>query len=91
MKIDDFTKEERTIIAEYVYSYNQDILIKGDAKDLIEMMRKKEMVTNQKASELNQKVDTNDIYIVDELLNTLSAYIDNDEGIKIMNEYFGKS
>lgn len=44
MKFEDFTKEERYVIAEYVYSYNSEILIKSDAKILIDLMLKKEMI-----------------------------------------------
>lgn len=90
MKFEDFTKEERYVIAEYVYSYNSEILIKSDAKSLIDLMLKKEMILKEIAIHLSEKVESQDFYVADEIISVLSLFIDGDEGMKIMNEYYGK-
>lgn len=37
----DLTKKEKYIIAEFLYSYGSDILIKSDAENVIEMFKKR--------------------------------------------------
>jgi hypothetical protein len=90
MKFEDFTKEERYVIAEYIYSYNSEILIKSDAKSLIDLMLKKEMILKEISIHLSEKVESQDFHVADEIISILSLFIDGEEGMKIMNEYYGK-
>ena len=47
MKFKDFTPNERNIIAEFVYSYDADILIKDDALKLLDIMYEKKMIDKE--------------------------------------------
>ena len=42
LKFEDFTPEQRLKIAEFVYSYDSDILIKTDAIELVDVLLEKE-------------------------------------------------
>jgi hypothetical protein len=88
MKFDDFTKEERTIIAEFVYSFDSDILIKSDALDLVDLFIKKELVDNPHGEELRNKINNN-LLVIDDLIEILFTSVEEQEGRKIMQEYFG--
>jgi hypothetical protein len=90
MKFEDFTQEERTIIAEFVYSYDSDILIKTDALKLVDLFVKKELVDNPHGEELTNKINNN-VLVIDDLIEILFTSIEEEEGKKIMNEYFGRS
>jgi hypothetical protein len=90
MKFEDFTQEERTIIAEFVYSYDSDILIKTDALNLVDLFVKKELVDNPHAEELRNRINNN-VLVIDDLIEILFTSIEEEEGKKIMNEYFGRS
>ena len=46
MKFEDFTLKERSVMAEFVYSYDNDIMIKSDALDLLVIMFSKNMITS---------------------------------------------
>ncbi len=50
-----FTQEERTIIAEFVYSEQQDILIINDASNLIEVLANHNLIDNK--AEMFKKVE----------------------------------
>lgn len=90
MKFEDFTQEERTIIAEFVYSYDSDILIKTDALYLVNLFVKKEFVDEPYAKELRYKIENNQL-VLEEMIEILFTCVEEVEGKKIMNEYFGRS
>jgi hypothetical protein len=90
MKFEDFTQEERTIIAEFVYSYDSDILIKTDALYLVNLFVKKEFVDEPYAEELRYKIENNQL-VLEEMIEILFTCVEEVEGKKIMNEYFGRS
>jgi two-component sensor histidine kinase len=90
MKFEDFTQEERTTIAEFVYSYDSDILIKTDALDLVNVFVKKEFVDELHAEELRHKIKNNQL-VLEEMIEILFTSVEEVEGKKIMNEYFGRS
>ena len=90
MKFEDFTQEERTIIAEFVYSYDSDILIKTDALNLVNLFVKKEFVDESYAEELRYKIENNQL-VLEEMIEILFTCVEEVEGRKIMNEYFGRS
>ena len=89
MKFEDFTQEERTIIAEFVYSYDSDILIKTDALYLVNLFVKKEFVDESYAEELRYKIENNQL-VLEEMIEILFTCVEEVEGKKIMNEYFGR-
>jgi hypothetical protein len=90
MKFEDFTQEERTIIAEFVYSYDNDILIKTDALYLVNVFVKKEFVDEQHAEDLRYKIENNQL-VLEEMIEILFTSVEQEEGKKIMDEYFGRS
>jgi hypothetical protein len=87
MKFEDFTQEERTIIAEFVYSYDNDIMIKPDALDLVNVFLKKEMVDSEHAEDLRNRINKND-FVLEEMIEILFTSVEEEEGRKIMQEYF---
>lgn len=89
MTFNDFTKEQRTTIAEFVYSYDQDILIKNDALNLVDLFVQKNMVDERHASELKRQINQHE-FVLEELIEILFTSVEEDDGKKIMNEYFNK-
>jgi hypothetical protein len=89
MKFDDFNKRERTIIAEFVYCYDTDILIKTDALNVIDVMYDRQMIDSEHEKELKEKVSKNHS-VLEELIDILFSSIEEEEGKKIMNEFFGR-
>jgi hypothetical protein len=89
MKFEDFTQEERTIIAEFVYSYDNDILIKTDALDLVNVFVKYEFVDKEHGEDLITKINKSD-FVLEEMIEILFTSVEEEEGKKIMNEYFGR-
>ena len=89
MKFNDFNHKERTIIAEFVYCYDTDILINTDAINLIDVMLDKEMIDSEHGKELRDKVSKNHS-VLEELINILFTSVEEEEGKKIMNEFFGR-
>ena len=90
MKFEDFTKEERLVIAEFVYSYDTDILIKSDAISLVDLFIDKSFVDSQHASQLKDNINNN-VPVLEEMIEILFTCVEEKEGQNIMNEYFGRS
>ena len=90
MKFEDFTKEERLVIAEFVYSYDTDILIKSDAISLVDLFIDKYFVDSQHASQLKDNINNN-VPVLEEMIEILFTCVEEKEGQNIMNEYFGRS
>ena len=88
MKFEDFTQEERTIIAEFVYSYDNDILIKPDALDLVDVFVKYDFVDKEHGEDLITKINKSD-FVLEEMIEILFTSVEEEEGKKIMKEYFG--
>lgn len=81
----NFTKEERYIIAEYIYSYNSDILIKSDALQLIDVLDKKGIIEHILL--LKNLVKGGDANIADKLMDILINNIPDSVLNEIMHEY----
>ena len=89
MKFTDFNQEQRTTIAEFVYSFDNDILIKADALKLVDVFIEKELIEQDHAVDLREKILNNHL-VLDELIEILFTSIEEVEGKKIMDEYFGR-
>jgi len=87
MKFEDFTKEERLVIAEFVHSYDSDILIKSDAISLVDLFVYKFFVDSQHALQLKENINSNHS-VLEEMIEILFTCVEEQEGKKIMNEYF---
>lgn len=83
----DFTQKERTIIAEFVYSKQQDILIIADAEKLIEVLATHKLISNKE--EWLMKIKQKEPFL-DDLDLVLKTKISDEQGTQIMDEYFGK-
>jgi hypothetical protein len=90
MKFEDFTPEERYIIAEFVYAYDSDTMIKSEALKLVDIFKSKEILDEEKGNEFIEKI-LNNHYILEELIETLFTAIPEEEGKKIMQEYFSSA
>ena len=80
MKFNDFNHKERTIIAEFVYCYDTDILINTDAINLIDVMLDKEMIDSEHGKELRDKVSKNHS-VLEELIDILFTSVEEEEDL----------
>jgi len=85
----EFTHEERTIMAEYIFSYQTDILIKGDVLSLLDLFLKKELITEYEHMKLDESVFDNkcDLNKINRLMSDKIPY---EMKNKIMREYYGR-
>lgn len=86
-KIIDFTKKERFIIAEYVYSYQQDILIVSDAIKLLEVLKSHNLMSDDEHETLKYRIDNKSDGITDDLMKLLESKVSKEQGISIIDEY----
>lgn len=84
-----FAQEERTIIAEFIFSYQTGILIKGDALSVLDLFLKKELITENEHERLDQDVMDNKNDISTTIARLLSDKISYSIKNEIMNEYYG--
>ena len=84
----NFTKEEKTIIGDFIHAVSTDTLIKSEAVDLINVLDAHNFIDNK--SELIKKVEAQDSEIVSELKRILTTKISSEQGEEIMNEYYGR-
>jgi hypothetical protein len=87
-KIIDFTKEERNIIAEYVYSYSQDILIKTDAIKVLDVMDKYNLINTDDYKAFKYRLENKTDNTSYDLLKLLESKISKQQGVSIMEEYY---
>ena len=87
--ITEFTKKERGVIAEYLYSFEQDILIKDDKLQLIDVLSAHEIIHAATARILKDDVHKGSLTISDELSGLITANIPEHQLLVIMKEYFG--
>ena len=86
MKFEDFTKEQRYIIAEFVYANDTDTLIKSEGFDLVTVFKEKNIIDSDKEKSLKHAIKNN-LPVLMDLLNILTELVNNEEGTKIMKEY----
>jgi hypothetical protein len=84
----DFTKEERTIIADFIHAVSSDTLIKTEAIDLINILHAHDLIEDK--SDLVKKVEAQDDGIVSELKTILTTKVSSEQGGAIMDEYYGR-
>lgn len=86
----EFNQEERTIIAEYIFSYQTGVLIKGDALSVLDLFLKKELITKEQHIELDQEVFDNKTDISTKIARLMSDKIPYSMKNEIMEEYYGR-
>jgi hypothetical protein len=82
-----FTKEERYVIAEYIYSHKQDILIKSDALKLIDVLNKYNLIEDAKEWKNNVRIKFDEI-TSEALLLLIYEGILLKQVKEILNEYY---
>ncbi len=84
----NFSKEDRCVIAEFVFSHQTDVLIVSDCKKLIEVLAKHNLIVGEEEwiDNINNKAPG----IVEEIAKILSEKISDEQGTEIMAEYYGK-
>lgn len=85
----NFSTEDKTVIAEFIFSYHEDILIKSDAISLIDVLEKHELIKPGIASISKDHVERQDKGISHRLFTTLPKLIPKKQLDQIMNEYYG--
>lgn len=80
---------EKYIIAEFIYSYQNDILIKSDAIELVNVLVKHELISKNRASKLIERVNENAKGIAFALFKIVKHVIDQSMLNLIMKEYYG--
>ncbi len=88
LKFENFTEKQRNVIAEFVYSYETDILIKSDAISLLEIMLEKDMIDESDFLTYKEATENNTLP-VDDIIDILFICVEEEDGKKIMQEYFG--
>lgn len=83
----ELSLRERTIIAEYIFSFKTDVLIKSDALDLIDLLSKKNLLSNHKSCRERVNKGSGNIAIM--LNNYLTEIFGVSRINNIMNEYYG--
>lgn len=84
-----FNEKERTIIAEFIFAYQGDTLIKSEGLDMIKVLKKYELINEIEYNRLESGTNNNDLGIGDMLYRTLIGRIDSYAIEAIMKEYFG--
>lgn len=88
VKILVFNKDERTIIAEFIFAYQGETLIKTEGLDLIKVLYKYDLINESENYRLETGIKKNDLGIGDTLYHTLLQKIDCYATEAIMREYF---
>ncbi len=84
-----FNRDDRTTIAEFIFSYETDILIKSDALDLIDVLDNHYLITNEEYLNFTKSITSGTCDIHE--LNMIVLNKIGDSTIKlIMKEYYGK-
>jgi len=64
-----FTEEEANAIGIFLQSFNTGTLLKNEAKDLIDVLENKSLITTDEYSSYYDKINVNDSYIASELFD----------------------
>lgn len=84
----NFTKEERNTIAEFVYSYQQDILIVSDAKNVLDVLNTHKIIDIDQYIELKKGVEEKTPGVTHAIANSIFGTISKEQGGEIMAEYY---
>lgn len=84
MKNYDFTKGDRSAIAEFIFSH-------ATAIDVIMVLRDHDIIDDNKQKSLVAAVNLQHIGIIGEISQILLSNISDEQGGDIMDEYYGKT
>ena len=82
----EFTKEERNAIAEFVFSFQADVLIISDATRLIDVLAAHELLSDKE--NWQKRITAQDPNVCRELFEIIGKKISNEQGKEIMDEYY---
>ncbi len=84
-----FNEKERHIIAEFIFSYQTDVLMKSDGLDLIDVLNNHDLITDSEYNNIHVEI-INNTCDIHKLARLLSDKINHSIINKIMSEYYGK-
>jgi hypothetical protein len=84
----NFTKDEKNIIAEFVFSFQTDVLIVSDAERLVEVLAKHGLITDKE--NWCKRISDKDGSVCSELFEVVGQKIPDEQGKEIMDEYYGR-
>lgn len=82
----NFSKDERNVIAEFVFSYHNNIVLKSDLVDLIEVFEKHDLIKDADQWKEDSLNGLNNM--TTRLGNHLRLVITSEQVAEIMNEYY---
>jgi hypothetical protein len=82
----DFSKDDKYAIAEFVFSFQTDVLITSDATRLVDVLAKHELITDK--DNWHKRITAQDSNVCSELFDLCQASIPNEQGKAIMDEYY---
>lgn len=83
-----FTTKEKEIIAEFIYSYEQDVLIKSDAEDLSLVLLNHGIIHNMDS--WKKDINNNMNNVATRLIKVMQQNISEAQINQIMKNYFGE-
>lgn len=82
----NFSPNEQKCIAEFMFAYQCNILIKSEAINVLSVFKKHNFICNY--NEMIKRVETQDINIVEDINKILIEKISIHDAKEIMNKYF---
>lgn len=88
MKEFQFTSQENTDIAEFIFSEESGILIKSDAASLLNVFHEHKIIDDNEKTLMTDKVNNQIDGIVDDIKSILYENISKEQIKSIMNQYY---
>lgn len=85
----ELNQSDKNVLAEYIYSYKSDILIKSDAIQLVELLYKHNLIDKLRVILLQNAINHQSIGITEELLQLIHINFPKEQLEEIMKEYYG--
>lgn len=82
----EFTKDERNSIAEFVFSFQADVLIISDATRLVDVLAAHELLNDKES--WRKRITAQDPNVCRELFDIIGQKIPSNKGKEIMDEYY---
>lgn len=83
------SQDEKSVIAEFIFSYQTDVLIKSDAISLVRLLHKCNIITAPQRVEYIGIINRQQRGISEILLNLVNQYFTKPQLDAIMAEYYG--
>lgn len=87
MKRINFSCKDKLAIAEYIYSYAKNLLLRQDARNLVKVLFKHEILFN--LNSWLKSIEEKDDRVATKLINLIEGNISKEQLVSIMREYYG--